>query len=213
MYQQMQKKLLRMATEVDTAVGNIVNTLKERNLFDNTMIIFTADNGNLYGEHGMCEKWYPYEESMRVPLVIYDPRLPKGRRGVTNDEFTLNIDLAPTIVSAAKIPIPDSMQGRDMSQLYLNPRSDSWWRKEFYYEWFSGDPLGLPKSLAYVRKDAKYIIYPEYSYEELFRLSVDPYEENNIYNQTSLQTTKNLLEEVRGRFEMVKSAAEKGAKV
>ncbi|KAL7531285.1 hypothetical protein ACHAWF_003702, partial [Thalassiosira exigua] len=213
MYQHMQKKLLRMATEVDTAVGNIVSALRERNVLDNTLVIFTADNGNLYGEHGMCEKWYPYEESLRVPLVVYDPRLPRDRRGIANDEFTLNVDLAPTILSAAKIPVPNAMQGRDVSQLYLNPRSRAWWRKEFYYEWFFGGPHDLPKSLAYVRKDAKYIVYPEHSYEELFRLSVDPYEENNTYNLTLFQTSNSLMEDVRGRFELVKSAAERGAKV
>jgi len=225
MYQRMQKKIYRMVTEVDTAVGNILDKLKEQDLLNNTMIIFTADNGNLYGEHGMCEKWYPYEESLRVPLVIYDPRMPSHMVNTTNDEFTLNIDLAPTMLSAARIPIPHVMQGRDMAQLYLDQRSSSQsqspsssWRKEFYYEWFFGDPVGLPQSYAYIRKDVKYIIYPEHDYEELFLLRNDPYEERNIFNNNNktlvpLQTTDELLGEVKGRFEIMKAAAVGGAKI
>eukprot|EP00584_Thalassiosira_punctigera_P009786 CAMPEP_0172530134 /NCGR_PEP_ID=MMETSP1067-20121228/3967_1 /TAXON_ID=265564 ORGANISM="Thalassiosira punctigera, Strain Tpunct2005C2" /NCGR_SAMPLE_ID=MMETSP1067 /ASSEMBLY_ACC=CAM_ASM_000444 /LENGTH=553 /DNA_ID=CAMNT_0013314285 /DNA_START=115 /DNA_END=1776 /DNA_ORIENTATION=- len=213
MYQLMQKKIYRMVTEVDTAVGNIIDTLRKQDVLNKTMIIFTADNGNLYGEHGMCEKWYPYEESLRVPLVVYDPRMPPHMRNTTNDEFTLNIDLAPTMLQAAKIPIPHAMQGRDMAQLYLSQSSQSSWRKEFYYEWFFGDRFGLPQSLAYIRKDVKYITYPEYEYEELFLLSTDPYEETNVFNKTFLQTTANLLEEVQGRFEIAKAAAEMGAKI
>jgi len=212
MYQHMMKKTYRMITEVDTAVGAIMDKLREQNVLDNTLLIFTTDNGNLHGEHGLCEKWYPYEESIRVPLVIVDPRMPKSVRNTVNDEFTLNIDLAPTMLQAAKVPIPDVMQGRDIAPMYLGgAAADSVkqeWRKQFYYEWFTGHKIVIPASLALVAKDVKYIIYPEYEYEELFRLSVDPYEERNIYN-TSVQ----MLEEVKGRFNELRRIAESGVKV
>ena len=66
-------------------------------------------------------------------MIIRDPRMKEESRGTTNDEFTLNIDLAPTILGAAGIPIPEKMMGRDMSQLYLSPESTDW-RDEFFYE-------------------------------------------------------------------------------
>lgn len=155
-----------------------------------------------------------------------DPRMPKSIRNSTNDEFTLNIDLAPTLLQAANIPIPQVMQGRDFAPMYSTNSNDagaantsatttsvkSSWRKEFYYEWFTFDKVLLPSSLALVRKDTKYIHWPEYDYEELFQLRTDPYEERNVFN-TSLQTSKALLDEVKGRFEELKAAAEDGDKV
>jgi arylsulfatase len=82
---------------------------------------------------------FAFEESIRVPLIIQDPRMPKSMVGKRNDEFTLNIDLAPTILNAAHIPIPEVMQGRDMSRLYrtIDPvdAAKLKWRQEFFYEW------------------------------------------------------------------------------
>ena len=163
---------------------------------------------------------YPYEESIRVPLVVMDPRMKKSDRNRRHDEFTLNIDLAPTILEAANIPVPAVMQGRNFAPLYLNSDKDKAkesWREEFYYEWFTGETLTgttdlIPSSLALVRKDTKYIIWPDYNYEELFRLRPDPFEEKNIYN-ASLQTSKALLDEVKARFKELQSAAKDGFKL
>ena len=77
-------------------------------------------SGNFHAEHGLADKWYPHQESIRVPLIIKDPRMSPEYKGTTNDEFTLNIDLATTILAAAGLePLP-SMMGRDMSDLYRN---------------------------------------------------------------------------------------------
>ena len=138
------KNLFRMATEVDAVVGAVIAQLQELQAYDNTLLIFTTDNGNLHGEHGLTEKWYPYEESIRVPLVIQDPRMSPEWQGVRNtNDFTLNLDLAPTILTAAQIPIPPHMQGRDLSQLYRHRSKDmapydaiqASWRQDFFYEW------------------------------------------------------------------------------
>ena len=136
------KNLYRMATEVDAVVGAVIDELKALGVYDNTLLIFTTDNGNLHGEHGLAEKWFPYEESIRVPLVVEDPRMARDVRGTRNDEFTLSVDLAPTILSAAQIPVPQFMQGRDLAQLYVHPSSSSQskyalhsWRQDFFYEW------------------------------------------------------------------------------
>lgn len=177
LFQKMMKNMYRMTTEVDTTCGRILAELKRQNVLDKTLVIFTTDNGNLHGEHGLAEKWFAYEESIRVPLVIMDPRMPTDMHGKKNDDFTLNIDLAPTMLNAAKIPIPKVMQGRDMSPLYLRPEDVNDWRQEFYYEWFTGHKDHIPANLALVRKDAKYFSWPEWDIEQLFRLDNDPFEE------------------------------------
>jgi len=117
-HQRMMKNYYRMASEVDTSVGIILKELEMQGQLNNTMIIFTTDNGNFHAEHGLADKWYPHQESIRVPLVIKDPRMSPEFFGTTNDEFTLNIDLAATVLAAAGLdPLP-TMMGRDMSILY-----------------------------------------------------------------------------------------------
>jgi arylsulfatase A-like enzyme len=101
MFQHHMKNMYRMATEVDTACGTIIAELERQGLMDNTMIIFTTDNGNLHSEHGMGGKAFPHEESIRVPLIVLDPRMDRGKAGMVNDDFTLNVDLAPTILSVS----------------------------------------------------------------------------------------------------------------
>jgi arylsulfatase len=90
-------------------------------------------------EHGLSEKWYAFDQSVQVPLVIQDPRMPAKFQGTKNHEYTLSVDLAPTMLSAARIPVPSVMQGRDMAELYLNPsQASKSWRKDFFYEWTQG---------------------------------------------------------------------------
>ena len=97
-------------------------------------------------------RWYPHQESIRVPLIIHDPRMADSLKGTTNDEFTLNIDLAPTILRAAGIPVPDKMHGRDMTELYLSPDGTDW-REEFFYEHPVISKMSyVPASEALVRK-------------------------------------------------------------
>ncbi|KAL7440529.1 hypothetical protein ACHAXH_009305 [Discostella pseudostelligera] len=117
-HQHMMKNYYRMASEVDTSVGMILSHLEQEGQLNNTMIIFTTDNGNFHAEHGLADKWYPHQESIRVPLIIKDPRMSSKFKGSLNDEFSLNVDLAATILSAAGLePLP-TMMGRDMSVLY-----------------------------------------------------------------------------------------------
>jgi arylsulfatase len=101
LYQTMMKNMYRMATEVDTACGKIIQELEDQDLLKNTMIIFTTDNGNHHSEHGLADKWFPHEDSIRVPLIVWDPRMPASKAGSVNDDFTLNVDLAPTILSVS----------------------------------------------------------------------------------------------------------------
>jgi arylsulfatase len=159
-YQQGMKNYFALVTQVDRACRDIVEEVKkQQGIYNNTMIIFTTDNGLLQGAHGLAGKWNPFEESIRVPLIIYDPRMPQEKRGTLDDSFTLSVDLAETILGAANIDPAPTMQGRDISDLYLpgknNNQKQEPWREEFYYEF---SPLKeFPSSSALVRKKWKYI--------------------------------------------------------
>jgi arylsulfatase len=196
-YQYSMKQLYRMATEVDTACGNIIQQLKDDNVYENTLILFTTDNGNFHGQHGLAEKWYAYEESIRVPLIVKDPRMPPDKAGTENAEFTLNLDLAPTILSAAHIAPPYVMQGRDISTLYR--QNNTSWRQEFFYE-FWNDVDDIPNSVALVGRDFKYIHWTApHNYTQYFDLQQDPLEDVNIFATTDpsvLQKTQSRLKEL-----------------
>ncbi|WDI41054.1 sulfatase family protein [Bremerella sp. P1] len=203
-YQTMMKNYYRLATEVDDACGQILAELKKQGVYEETVVIFTTDNGYYHAEHGLADKWYPHQESIRVPLIIDDPRMPHQMRGHTNDDFTLNVDLAPTILAAAGIPAPVAMQGKDLSPLYLSQNKPQW-RSEFFYE----HPMlksndFIPASEALVRKDWKYFYWPEFDREQLFDLTNDPIEENDLADDPK---HRNKLVEMRERFAKLKAAA------
>jgi arylsulfatase A-like enzyme len=203
-YQTMMKNYYRMATEADTVCGRVIDELKKQGVLDRTLIIFTTDNGYFHGEHGLADKWYPHEESIRVPLIIRDPRLPAARRGSTNAEFTLNVDLAPTILGAAGVSAPPKMQGRDLAALYLGLKAPAW-RTEFFYEHaIIRNKDFIPASEALVRKDWKYMYWPDFDVEQLFHLRVDPGEENDL---VATPAHAAVLDEMRRRFRELKSAA------
>ena len=203
-YQEYMKAYYRMVTEVDATCGRIVQELEQQHLLDDTLVIFTTDNGYFHGEHGLADKWYPYEESIRVPLIVLDPRLPVDQRGETNDEFVLNVDIAPTILAAAGIAIPRTMQGKNFAPLYIAEEPPAW-RQEFFYEHGVIDNINfIPSSAALVRKDVKYIYWPDFTYEELFDLEHDPLEEHSLAADES-QAMR--LDELRKRFSQLRTAA------
>lgn len=203
-YQSYMKAYYRLATEVDAVCGRVLDALQQQGVLDQTLVIFTTDNGYFHAEHGLADKWYPYQESIRVPLIIRDPRMQAARRGTTNDEFTLNADLAPTILSATGITAPKTMQGRDISPLYLAANKVDW-RQEFFYEHAIIKSVDfIPSSTALVRKDVKYLYWPDFKHEELFDLKSDSLEEHNLATDPS---QKERLAELRARYEQLREAA------
>ena len=80
-YQTMMKNYYRLATEVDATCGRVLAELKKQGVLDNTLVIFTGDNGYFHAEHGLADKWYPHQESIRVPLIVRDPRMAAAKRG------------------------------------------------------------------------------------------------------------------------------------
>jgi arylsulfatase A-like enzyme len=179
-YQEFMIRYYRLITEVDAAVGRLVDELKTQGVYDNTLILFVGDNGYFHGDRGLADKWYPYEQALRVPLIVRDPRLPNRERGAARDELALNIDLAPTVIAAAGLRIPDVVQGHDLSPLYLSGTPPAW-RDEFFYEHptiTSRDRI--PSSQGVIRRDWKYVYWPEFEYEQLFDLNADAEEFRNL---------------------------------
>jgi len=204
-YQQYTKAYYRLVTEVDATSGRVLAELKAQGLEDNTLVIFTGDNGYFLGEHGLADKWYPYEESIRVPLIVRDPRTPKAKSGTTYDDVVLNVDIAPTILAAAGVAAPKLMQGRDFAPLYLAAKKPAW-RQEFFYEHPTIQNTNfIPSSEALVRRDAKYIYWPDFGYEELFDLQRDPHETRSLINDPA-QATR--LAQLRDRFKKLKAQAQ-----
>ncbi|MDA7514575.1 sulfatase [bacterium] len=204
-FQRMMKNYYRLATEVDATCGRIINELKKQGLLENTLVIFTTDNGYYHAEHGLADKWYPHQESIRVPLIIRDPRMAQEKKGTTNDDFTLSVDLAPTLLSAANVPLAKCMQGEDIAPLYLAEKKPEW-RDEFFYEHPTlRDASFIPASEALVRKDWKYFYWPETQTEQLFDIKTDPHEEKDLSKDPK---QKLQLAEMRSRFNQLKKAAQ-----
>ncbi|MFM9026315.1 MAG: sulfatase [Planctomycetaceae bacterium] len=208
-YQEFMKNYYRLATEVDTACGTVVDELERQGLLDSTLVIFTTDNGYLHGEHGLADKWYPFEESIRVPLIVVDPRMPRNERGAVDDALVLNVDIAPTILAAAGVAPPPRMQGRDLAPLYL-PRDPAGgaeppWRTEFFYEHPTITNVDrIPSSEALVRKDIKYVVWPDHDREQLFDLVKDPGETTDVIADPAYAAR---LAELRERFAVLKPQA------
>lgn len=200
LHQETVKNYYRLITGVDEVVGKIREQLKAQGIADNTIIIFTGDNGFYLGEHGMEGKWYGHEESIRVPLLIYDPRTSKTLKGKTPEQIALNVDIAPTILKMAGVSVPEGMQGIDLMQL-INRKNKALDRKDFFYEHtFMGSP-GIPKVEGVVSKDLKYMNFIEHSYEELYDVKNDPLEKQNLANNPAY-TQK--LESMRKRYQELK---------
>lgn len=179
MHQKTMRDYYRLITGVDREVGRVVATLNQLRLADNTVVVFTGDNGFFLGERGMADKWLMYEESIRVPLIVHDPRQPGGDGGRKVDAMALNIDLAPTILDYAAINIPTPMQGRSLRRLVAgeNPA----WRDDWFYEHHTL-PNIIPPSEGVRTANWKYLrwVGVEPALEELYDLSKDPLEENNL---------------------------------
>lgn len=177
LFQQSVKNYFRLINGIDQVLGNIRATLEDKGLADNTIIIFTSDNGFYLGEHGLAGKWFGHNESIRVPLIIFDPR-DENVSGLQPDLTALNLDIAPTILGLAEIPTPPNMQGRDLLKALRQDHHPP--RTSFYYEHVLNGSPTIPKTYGLVTDSLKYLQYPEHNYEELFDLKNDPLETTNL---------------------------------
>ena len=208
MFQRTVKDYYRLITGVDREVGRVVAALGERGLAQNTIVVFSSDNGFFLGERGMADKWLMYEPSIRVPLVIVDPRLPPASRGRTVEALTLNIDLAPTLLDFAGVAIPAAMQGSSLRPFLSGPANSAppaGWRTDFFYEHHTF-PQSLPPSEGVRGERWKYIRYvePNPLVEELYDLAIDPDELKNLAGDPAHQGT---LSGLRRRWHELREAA------
>lgn len=179
-YQTNLRAYFRMISGYDNVMKRVIDVLKEKGLDDNTVVIFSADNGYYMGNRGFAGKWTHYEESLRVPMIIYDPRLPKESVGRINKDMVLNVDIPSTILDLAGTAPPEDYQGRSFLPLVNNNRVTDW-RKDFLCE-FRRDTKGLNPFVCVRSKRYVYTSYygQETPYEFLHDLKTDPFQLENF---------------------------------
>lgn len=191
------KDYYRMLTGVDDAVGRLQRKLKELGLDENTIIVYTSDHGFSLGEHGMMGKWYPFQPSIQIPLIIYNP-MDKSGEGREISSIALNIDIAPTILGMAGADVPARMQGQDLIRTMDDKVAE---RSQFFYEHTVFKTPQMPAVEAIVSKDFKYIKFVEHGYELLYDLKNDPDEITSLVENADyiddLQRMRMLYEEER----------------
>ena len=176
---------LRALAAVDEGVGQLFKALEEAKQLDRTLIIFSSDNGFFWGEHGLADKRWAYDESIRDPLLMRYPRLIKA--GTTLDQFVLNIDIAPTLLELAGAPIARTIQGRSLLPLLKDEKTP--WRASLLSEYFQEKAYPRVPAWKAVRTERwKYIQYVDLTgLDELYDLKADPYEMKNLVKETDAQ--------------------------
>ena len=169
---------LRCMVAIDEGVGRVLKTLEETKQLDNTLIVFTSDNGYLWGDHHLGDKRWAYEESLRIPMLMRYPT--KIKAGTTFNPMVLNVDMAPTMLELAGLPIPAEMQGRSITPVLRGDVKN--WRTSFLAEYFMETNFPRVPSWQGVRNEQwKYIHYTELQgMDELYNLKTDPLEMKNL---------------------------------
>ena len=181
----------RCIAGVDDNVGKILGALDRLQLSENTVVVYSSDNGFYLGEHTLADKRSGYDESLRIPLIVRYPKA--GLTGITRDDMVLNIDLAATFLDLAGVAVPQDMHGKSWKPLLAKEALKEPFRSSFFYEYFreAGGKKAAPvvggfntPTMTGVRttthKLLKYRDHPEWA--ELFDLAADPYETKNLFN-------------------------------
>ncbi len=182
-YDGVMAKYYQLIYAVDVAIGMIIDELEEQGVANNTIIIFTSDNGYICGAHGYASKVIPMEESSRAPLLIYDPRSKNAGKKLQCAALTGNIDFAPTILDFAGVKMPNNMDGKSLVPLLENPNQAIHEQLAFINTWGTQET----QSLTCITKDMKYTYWwygnsEMEPCEELYNLASDPMEMVNIAN-------------------------------
>ncbi|MCG1037439.1 sulfatase-like hydrolase/transferase [Polaribacter sp. DS7-9] len=219
-YQRLVRRFATQGYSVDDQVGKLMEKLKERNMLDNTIIIYTSDNGRFQGTHGLFDKCLLYDEAVKAPLIVYDGRKSAAERSRREDALISSVDMAPTIVSLAGLEIPKSMQGKDITGVLNKMQDLSQWRDIVFMEDLflvdmfkaknnpKADEINqklIEENKSYrargVRtKKWKYFVYYEHNprIEELYDVVNDPLEQNNLAHS---KEHKQVLKEFREKTE------------
>lgn len=171
---------------LDDSVGRVVAALKDEGILDSTLLIYTSDNGFMFGEHGHIDKRTMYEPSIRVPLIVHCPELFSG--GQKRKEMIVNLDFAPTILETAGVKIPDSIQGRSFLSLLKGEETE--WRKDFLYEYFWEAPFPQTPTIVGVRGERYKLIRTHGTWDraEFYDIIEDPDEMNNLIGHVDVGT-------------------------
>lgn len=203
-YQRMVKNYWAMITGIDQAVARVVAALDELGKTDDTVLVFTSDNGYFLGERGFAGKWTIHEPSIRVPLLVCDPRLDESRRGMVVDQVALNVDLAPTILDLVGLGGGEDYQGASLVPL-LEGEFLAEWRQDFFYE-HRFDNREIAKSEGVRGRRWVYSRYYERQpvYEELYDLAADPLQQHNLAGRPDhagqLARMRSRCDELRQRY-------------
>ena len=196
-YQRYMQDYLATISSVDDNVGRVLNYLEETGLDENTIVVYTSDQGFYLGEHGWFDKRFIYDESFKTPLMIKWPNVIKP--GTTSEEMVQNLDFAQTFLEAAMIKAPDDMQGESLIPL-LKGDTEKWNRDAVYYHYYEYPSVHMAKRhYGIVNKEFKLVhFYYDVDEWELYDRLKDPNEMNNVYNDPGYkEVVDKLTEELR----------------
>jgi arylsulfatase A-like enzyme len=185
-YQRYMRDYIRCVISVDDNIGRILEYLDQNNLSENTLIVYTSDQGFYMGEHGWFDKRFMYEESMRTPLLMRYPKMIKPNLQI--NELVQNIDYAPTFLQLAGMPIPDDIQGESLVPL-LNGKEELLGRNGLYYHYYEFPNEHMVKRHYGIRTDRYKLIHFYYDIDdwEFYDLKDDPQEMHNLMEDSNYQ--------------------------
>ena len=193
-FQRYAKNYLRCVRGVDDSVGKIQDTLKDLNLDDNTVVIYSSDQGFYIGDHGWYDKRWMYEESLMMPLIVKWPGVTKPDS--RSDQMVQNLDYAQTFLEMAGAEIPVNMQGRSLVPILKNGKADNW-RKSIYYHYYEYPSVHMvPRHYGIRTERYKLIHFYQFGNEwEMYDLEEDPDELTNIYGRADKKSLQIDLEQ------------------
>jgi len=201
-YQRFIKDYCRVIASLDDNVGRMLDYLGSAGLADNTIVIYTSDNGFFLGDHGWFDKRFMYEESLHVPFLVRYPR--EINPGTVNDRLILNIDYAPMFLDYAGVPIPGDMQGHSLRPLFRGETPKDWRTSMYYHYYEYPDPHRARPQYGVRTADHKLICYHTINEWELFDLKKDPQELKSVYNDPAyadvVKKMKAELERLRAEY-------------
>lgn len=195
-YQRYIKDYLRCIKSIDDEVGRLIAYLEKEGLMDNTILVYTSDQGFYMGEHGWFDKRFMYEESFRTPLIIRYPA--KIKPGTVSDALVQNIDYAPTYLDMAGIGKPDYMEGTSLAPLFKE-KTPSNWRKDIYYHYYDFPAAHSVRRHDGVRDKRYKLIHfygKDFNCNELYDLQKDPNELTNLYGDSKYDKVSKRLQKL-----------------
>lgn len=178
-YQRYMRDYLSTAVSLDRNIGRTIDYLEEHGLWENTLVIYMSDQGFFLGEHGWFDKRFMYEESFRTPLLMHYPGV--AEPGSISEDFVMNLDIAPTLLDAAGLPVPASMQGRSLLPLLQGKEKG---REAMYYHYYENGEHAVSPHFGIRTGRYKLIrFYKRVNSWELYDLEKDPREMDNLYGR------------------------------